>query len=553
MRIPSDPLQRDSFYQDVIRHCAVSRPERAANYRRWERWYELGTEGGTRARYNMLAAYVDRATAYVYSQDTTRFACKLPRHLQEQWAPHAELARDVFSDLWHGSDSDLQVGQAIEYAYPFGATILKTVTWPSLALYYLDPADFGVITEHCPRLSDQEAVVHWFTATNYEMDRYLSGGPGRPPHPRKDIIMASLEGTVTPGTAEDGNGIPAAMGTVIVSALNPLVSVTGNAMVGPNSGIPEPQVDIPLTELAELWIWDDARDDYRCVTYLESAGLTIWERLNPTLPDELPFTKVCPFPHKKYFWGRVDIEKQMPLQEWRELLMTRIDDLLKRQLKPPKALIGFPGITDEKAQALNRSGGILTSNSPGGRVENLRPEMPPDAFAEVHQIDFMSGETGGLPAVLQGQGDAGVRAGQQANVMATLASARPRKRAFIVEDQIEEAATKLFRVQRRMDETVYALPDGREFLLAHLPPETSMQISAHTASPLYQEATERKADKLLKAGAIDKPTYVELIDPPMSDAIRARARVLEKAQAQAREQMLRARHEEQMAKATKKK
>ena len=153
----------------------------------------------------------------------------------------------------------------------------------------------------------------------------------------------------------------------------------------------------------------------------------------------------------------------------------------------------------------------------------------------------------------QGVGDAGVRAGQQASVMAALASARPRKRAFIIEDQIEEGATKLFRVLRRMDTTAYPTPSGGEFLLSQLPDTVSMRIASHTSSPLYDESTERKANQLLKAGAIDKAEYVEMIDPPMSDALRAKARKLEKSQAEARKQMIEMKHQEQMARATKKK
>lgn len=546
MKIPTDPAERDTLYAEVIRHCAVSRETRKGNYRRWERWYLLGTEGGQRARYNLIRSYVDRATSYVYSQDNTRFACKLSRNLQETFAEHMEVARDVFADQWHGSDSDLEVGTAVEWAFPFGATLLKAVTWPRPGLHYLEPGQFGVISENCPRLEDQEAVVHWYFATLYEMDRYLVG------HKYRKQILDAMQLTAQPSSSEGPTeGLSPAMGTVVISAVSP--NYIGNAVVGPSAGIPEPKLDIPLIELAELWIWDDEVDDYRCVTFAESLGVTIWERSNPTIPDEQAFVKICPFPHPRYFWGDVDIEKQMPLQEWRENRMNQIDNLLRLQLKPPKAFIGIPGMTDEKGQALNRAGGIITSSQPGGRIDVMKPEMPPDAFAEIHEIDKESGEMGGLPAVLQGTGDAGVRAGQQATVMATLASARPRKRAFIIEDQIEEAATKLFRIIRRQDDTVYPLPSGGEFLLSQLPSDVTMRISAHTASPLYEEATERKADKLLKAQAIDKADYVELIDPPMSDALRAKARKLEKVQGQMRQQMLTWRHEEQMAKAGKKK
>jgi hypothetical protein len=44
---------------------------------------------------------------------------------------------------------------------------------------------------------------------------------------------------------------------------------------------------------------------------------------------------------------------------------------------------------DEKNFALNRAGGILATDMPSAKVEKLAPQMPPDLFREIGEIDLM--------------------------------------------------------------------------------------------------------------------------------------------------------------------
>src|SRR5262249_46189165 len=148
---------------------------------------------------------------------------------------------------------------------------------------------------------------------------------------------------------------------------------------------------------------------------------------------EQPFSPVVPFPDPQFFWGLSYVEALMPLQSWREARMRDIDELMEKALHPSRALLGIPGITEEKALALDRPRGVFFSAIPGGQVPEFKPQLPPDAFAEIAAIDQMFADQAGLPAVLSGGGGPEMRAGNQVGVAATIASGRVRKRALVVE------------------------------------------------------------------------------------------------------------------------
>jgi hypothetical protein len=237
---------------------------------------------------------------------------------------------------------------------------------------------------------------------------------------------------------------------------------------------------------------------------------------------------VVPYPDPQYFWGASYVEALTPLQAWREQRMNDIDELLGLNLDPPRSASGMMGITEEKLLALRKRGSVLFSATPGGEIKEHRPQLPPDAFAEIQQIDAMFGEQAGLPNILAGGGNDAMRSGGQASTLATMASGRVRKRALVIEDLLEQLATKLIRLERESNDTVYHTPDKQEFLLRQkIPASVEARVSAHTASPIYAEQLAAKADRLLKAGAIDLPTYVELLDPPMVEQLREKARLLQ--------------------------
>jgi hypothetical protein len=96
----------------------------------------------------------------------------------------------------------------------------------------------------------------------------------------------------------------------------------------------------------------------------------------------------------------------------------------------------------------------------------------------------------------------------------------------------------MFHLLQRRDETAYPKADGKTFLLAQLPSETTIKVSAHSASPVFADQLMAKAQLLLKAGAIDLPTFVDMVDPPNRELLIENARKLQEAQAAQKKELL---------------
>jgi hypothetical protein len=108
---------------------------------------------------------------------------------------------------------------------------------------------------------------------------------------------------------------------------------------------------------------------------------------------------------------------------------------------------------------------------------------------------------------------------------------------LLVEDAVEDEATLMVKLRAREDKRKYLSDkdkDGKrkEFLLAQVSPDFRVKVSAHSSSPIFAEENRQIATELFKAGAIDKQTLVEMLDPPMIDTVLARLPKLEEAQAE---------------------
>jgi hypothetical protein len=95
-------------------------------------------------------------------------------------------------------------------------------------------------------------------------------------------------------------------------------------------------------------------------------------------------------------------------------------------------------------------------------------------------------------------------------------------------------ATRMLHILQRNDDTRYETEDGETFVLAQVP-AGAVQVSAHSSSPVYAEQVAQKAFALHKVGAITTERLVELVDPPMVEALKADARELDKRKAEAGE------------------
>jgi hypothetical protein len=318
---------------------------------------------------------------------------------------------------------------------------------------------------------------------------------------------------------------------IIISQSNPTIYGNVNLdLAGGNRYKAEVSED--TVEMTELWCWDDDIADYRVVTKAD-PDIIIYERTGEEMfmKGELPFIQICPNPLYDYYWGASEVQRLIYLQQLRNRRMTEILDLLSKQVSPPTALIGFTGILDEKNFALNRAGGLLSTDMPNAKVEKLAPTMPPDLFTEMREIDAMFEEASGVGNVLQGKGEAGVRSAGHASQLARLGSSRVKKRALIIEDSLEKLATLYLKAMQLYDDTHFKDTHGIPFIAEQFTKEFTVKVDGHSNSPIFTEDTRTLAFNLLKAGAIDKKSLLDLIEPPMKEELLERLKKMEEKQA----------------------
>jgi hypothetical protein len=283
-----------------------------------------------------------------------------------------------------------------------------------------------------------------------------------------------------------------------------------------------------------MWVWNDDTGDYQVVT-MADPDIFIYDRPGESvfLKGELPFVQICPNPQYDYYWGQSECSRLVFLQQLRNNRMNEILDLLSKQVKPPTSLVGFTGILDEKNFALNRAGGLLATDMPNAKVERMAPQMPPELFEVIHEVDAMFNEASGISSVLAGQGEKGVRSAGHASQLARLGSSRAKKRALIVEDSLEKLATLYLKLMQAYDNTHFKDEDGRAFIAEQFTKDYVVKVDAHSNSPIFTEDLRQLAFNLLKAGAIDNESLLDLLEPPMKQLLKEKLKKKEAKQAAA--------------------
>ena len=521
MKIPKGMLDRDEFFRDIIYKCEVSLNSRKVDYASLRNWYLFGNgPDEAPALYNKIFPHLDQVTSFLYSAETTRFSINLGASVPENEHRKIPTLTKALNNEWLNSNADQVFSTATTWALVYGTTYVKLIMNNGIHPYMVEPGCVGVLREDITYTDRQEALIQKYYITKSELYTRLYS------HPNRDKIIHRMNSMPHERT-EIANGLE----RIIISQSNPTIYGNVNLdLAGGNRYKAEVSED--TVEMTELWIWDDEAADYRVVTKAD-PDIIIYERSGEEMfmKGELPFIQICPNPLYDYYWGASEVQRLIYLQQLRNRRMTEILDLLSKQVSPPTALIGFTGILDEKNFALNRAGGLLSTDMPNAKVEKLAPTMPPDLFTEMREIDAMFEEASGVGNVLQGKGEAGVRSAGHASQLARLGSSRVKKRALIIEDSLEKLATLYLKCMQLYDDTHLKDTHGVPFIAEQFTKEFTVKVDGHSNSPIFTEDTRTLAFNLLKAGAIDKKSLLDLIEPPMKEELLERLKQMEAKQA----------------------
>jgi len=521
MKIPKNALDRDEFFKDVIYKCEVSIGSRKIDYASLRNWYLFGNgPDEAPALYNKIFPHLDQLTSFLYSAETTRFSINLGASIPENEHQKVPVLTKALNDEWLNSNADQVFSTATTWSLVYGTAYVKLIMNNGIHPYMVEPGSVGVLREDITYTDRQEALIQKYYITKSELYARLYS------HPRREEIVQRV-GSMPHERTEIANGLE----RIIISQSNPTIYGNVNLdLAGGNRYKAEVSED--TVEMTELWIWDDDIADYRVVTKAD-PDVIIYDRPGESLfmKGELPFVQLCPNPLYDYYWGGSEVQRLIYLQQLRNRRMTDILDLLSKQVSPPTALIGFTGILDEKNFALNRAGGLLSTDMPNAKVEKMAPNMPPDLFTEIREIDAMFEEASGIGNVLSGKGEAGVRSAGHASQLARLGSSRTKKRALVIEDSLEKVATLYLKAMQQYDDTRFKDTQGHTFIAEQFTSNFTVKVDAHSNSPIFMEDNRQMAFNLFKAGVIDKESLIDLVEPPMKEELKSRLKKMEASKA----------------------
>ena len=518
MKIPSGE-SREDFYLDIINKCMVSKEERRGDYTTLRAYYLFGAgPEEAPAYFNKIHPHLDQLTSFLYSAETTRFSIALGASVHTNEHRKSPALTQALNDEWLNSNADQVFSTALTWALVYNTTFVKLVYKNGIHPYMIEPSAIGVLREDTPYTDRQEAIVQTYYITKSELYARLYS------HPKRESIVSRL----STGTKVSESDIPEAVNRIVMSQTNPTIYGNVNMdLYGINRY--KARVAEDTVEMTELWVWNDDTEDYQVVT-MAAPNIIVYDRPGASvfLKGECPFVQICPNPLYDYFWGASEVQQLLLLQELRNTRMTEILDLLSKQVNPPTALTGFTGILDEKNFALNRAGGLLSSDMPNAKADRLAPNMPPDLFEVIHEIDNMFAEVSGISNVLSGKGESGVRSQGHASQLARLGSSRAKKRALIVEDSLEKVATLYLKLMQSYDDTHFRDTEEVPFIAEQFTKDFVVKVDAHSNSPIFTEDLKTLAFNLFKAQAIDKESLLDLLEPPMKQLLKDKLKRKEK-------------------------
>lgn len=564
MRIPS--RQKAGFCKEIIDDCSASLKDRIQRGAMYRNIYLTGDQNGDPQMYPKTFAYIDNLSSYLYSPVELRFNIEQYGYASAADSAMCHSAASELHRKMRQGGVDTKMEGAVTWSLVKGKSFVKLL-WgdDGFEPYIVQPELMGVLREDIDSLDRQEAFFH---STYYTPDRFKELVRI---HPDKEAILRKVKKFLS-ASAEDSPNRDNSIKQVILGGMNPYQAASNNSTK--NKGIvdwlggPAPYLSAQLLKslirVDELWIWDDARDDYTTVQIVDDVIIygndrhtnifadmfdpdnkeknTPTDKDNP-LSGHHPFIEICPNELDGYFWGRSEICNVAMLQNGMNVRIKGIGDIMRRQEDPPRLFSGSSAITQRQYSAVKKPGGYLTDSNPNAKMTSLAPEMPAHIFESLHEYERMFDEMAGFSPTMQGRGDSGVRAGGHAETLTRNSSPRFKDRALIVERQVEAlGGLALDMLKAKVGTEQVAWVDKKHlgiwekinpagwfdeikgmkpipYLFSQLPDNSKVVVDSHSSSPAFSHDTRELLFSLFKAGAVKPEKLVEHTNPPGEDSM----------------------------------
>jgi hypothetical protein len=572
MYIPRQKLHR--WAAEVIQQCTADleiRIQRGALYRNM---YLTGDENGTPRTYPKSYAHIATLAAMLFSPMELNFAIKFPAGSNNQTLK--AIGRVATSEL-HEEMADAGVydviRDAVKWALVKGKSFVK-LNWEDegFAPYMVQPEFMGVLRPDIKELSRQPAFTH---STYYTPSQFA--------HAFRDLenireLMREIGKRGARGLPDQRPDRANVLKQIVLGGLNPFQQAGSSPAAASSRGIVDwlggptatwdAKVMAQLIRLDELWVKDSVTDDWATfhlvgdvmVTgdkQIRNAFSTMYDPANPLrrLPEAFrennpldrmhPFVQFSPTDLDGYFWGRSELCNIGSLQMQLNARLDGINRLLRRQEKPPVAFTGTTAMNRDRYSNMDMPGGLFVDPSPNTKMQKLYPELPEGLWESLHEIIEMYDDMSGMPPVMRGRGEAGVRAQGHAQTLTQNASPRFKELALSVERSVAELGMLGLSLLRAMNnDTMIAWlppetqnvvatmePDEPEleppapgmkqvpFRWAHIPQKAKIRVATHSSSPIFGMEGRALLFDLAKLHAVDAEDLVEQTHPPGEEEI----------------------------------
>lgn len=534
IRIPQRTEALVPFIEEIIEECYASLERRREQYRYFRSFYYTGSDDSAGTKHNKCFSHVDKLSSLLFSASDLSFDITFDGAEVGEFAEMGDTSARYLTREYIRSRSGLVFGQGVDVALVDGCSFIKKVwTHSGVKSHIIRPQFMGVLREDLNDLDEQDAFVNSFYVTPTGLKRLISGRPDR-----KAILERAMATMTTPGSADtDGDYFH----EIVLGGLQP-VTTSGTPSGQRGSVSPyatpspmlSPEVAASLIRVDDVWIMDDEREDWTTIRYIKPGIILEGDLIHRNLsdiPKEQPFLQICPNETPGYFWGASELSTVTGLQKLITTRMNDADSIIKRQANPSRAFIGFNNITPERAAALMSLNGMLSDDSPNGKIETLAPTMPPDLLKWMEYLNQCFDDQAGITDIMQGKGESGVRSGNHAGALLRTSTPRLRDRALLVEDSVATDGQLTLKMLQTKVAKVFTTTDNRQFILQQLPDDATVTVDSHSSSPAFSGDQMQVAFNLLKLGAIDKADAIE-----MMPGLPRKAELKIKAQARAKQE-----------------
>src|SRR3972149_3041455 len=558
--VPDDKQKLVQFSLDLIEKCRVSAGPRSSYYRLLNSIAETGRYNGTKSLINLLNKHLERAASHLFSPVELKFSIDYDRIYPKAMLDRAQVVSKQLGRDWQRTDTDPRFGEGVFDSLKYGATLLKQI--PQVVGVKNDervimqsklvmPWNFGVYNESENDIDKQSVMTESNMVTLPEVWRRIyhlldaeklykriethaqTGGSVSDPQSFFHQVLSTSQ--IQTGVSGGGATIP---GGIVQLNMDPNYSLMG------------PVVGAPLVQIHEIWVQDGS--DYTTILMVEPDIVIapLYKKSNLLGVKHIPaYTWIQPNVYTNWFWGRSELVDVIEPQELLSVWADDIKRLFGLQIDKIVAFSGDNGLTDEKYGQMRVAG--YFNLGPGSQVTDLTPKMPPEAIPMLKFVIEIINNLSGFPDIMQGRGEAGVRAGVHASTLLKTASPTLRDRALLLERQCARAADKWLRVRPAKDPLKFWTKADRlqdvqrtSFMLSDIPGDWYVTVDSHSSSPIFSDENAQLGMVSQQRGIVTNEYVLDTLPYPNKEGAKAMLREREKQQAAAMEKLSQANPEE---------